>query len=510
MRSQVDAASLKSALLADEVGGVRSPAVRWYPSHLQWDQLVHHGTKQTPWWAKWWVLFWFSYLSALQSLLWMTFSSVPDVSREWLQTDNQTLDLWLDWGPVAFCVAVIPATWLLGSSPRGLRWSMIVGAFMCTIASVLRCLPAVLDHSAVSSSNTGILASIHIAQFINGAVAPFVVASPALLSLIWFDENSRNTATAIGNVANAVGRGVGFFLGPAIAKSAGDMPTLLYLEIGLAVLPLIALLLYLPSVPTTPPSSAALAQTHEWEAMQRARAQVPVGQDGYTIVGVGTSSAAYLTPTSSFFSCGSFKHLLSFSFLLVAASGGLQMALYGGWSGLLTTILAPPFTDTEAGIVGSANTFAGIVGGLLVGVISDLPKLRHHLKTVISVLALSAAAVFAVFAVAVYSRSEGGSNGRFTFNLPFGSLVAICSVGGLLRGGTDPLFFELTAEVGAAVGASAAVAGGFLTFFYHILLCIMLSIPASVLQAGTTIAMPTSLVVAVILLLPASVRYTRR
>jgi hypothetical protein len=28
---------------------------------------------------RWWVLLWYSYISALQSLIWMTFSSVPDV-----------------------------------------------------------------------------------------------------------------------------------------------------------------------------------------------------------------------------------------------------------------------------------------------------------------------------------------------------------------------------------------------------------------------------------------------
>jgi hypothetical protein len=35
---------------------------------------------QSPY-TKWWILWWYSYLSALQSLLWMTWSSVPDISK---------------------------------------------------------------------------------------------------------------------------------------------------------------------------------------------------------------------------------------------------------------------------------------------------------------------------------------------------------------------------------------------------------------------------------------------
>jgi hypothetical protein len=48
-------------------------------------------------WGRWRVLFLYSYLSALQSLLWMTFSSVPAASKAFLGVDDATLDLWLDW-----------------------------------------------------------------------------------------------------------------------------------------------------------------------------------------------------------------------------------------------------------------------------------------------------------------------------------------------------------------------------------------------------------------------------
>ena len=56
--------------------------------------------------ARWVVLLTYSYLSALQSLLWITYSSVPDFSRSYLGVNDQTLDTFLDLGPAAFVVTV--------------------------------------------------------------------------------------------------------------------------------------------------------------------------------------------------------------------------------------------------------------------------------------------------------------------------------------------------------------------------------------------------------------------
>ena len=80
-----------------------------------------------PAWA-WWVLGWYFYLSALQSLLWMTFSSVPDHSRAYLSVSDGVLDLWLDYGPAAFCLAIFPALWLLSARADGLRLSVLAAA----------------------------------------------------------------------------------------------------------------------------------------------------------------------------------------------------------------------------------------------------------------------------------------------------------------------------------------------------------------------------------------------
>lgn len=208
-----------------------------------------------PSWAKWWVLLWYSYVSALQSLLWsksrravgpppesrgpatvistpqsfhsVTYSSVPAASNAYLGIDDATLNLLLAYGPIAFCLAVYPAAAILSARPvDGLRLTIRLGAGLCLAAATLRTVPVFIPARADSSdaaAHDTALALTHIAQFINAAVGPLIVASPAVLSRAWFPPAQRNTATAIANTANALGRAVGFFLGPALVSTASQV-----------------------------------------------------------------------------------------------------------------------------------------------------------------------------------------------------------------------------------------------------------------------------------------------
>jgi hypothetical protein len=447
-------------------------------------------------WSAWWVLLWYSYISGLQSLLWMTYSSVPDDSRSWLNTDNQTLDLWLDWGPVGYCVSVAGALFLLSSRRDGLRISVRLAAGLCFTASLLRCVPIAMSPATRAANHDAVLAIIHVAQFLNGSVAPLVVASPSYLSLIWFDDNKRNTATAIGNVANAVGRGVGFFLGPAIVASADDLPTLLFLEVGLAALPLLAVLAYYPAAPAEPPSRAAAEESRAMQDKEDDAAMSKESGDGKGPLWTAASTAA-----------GEIWRAVRVpSFVVLAFAGGLEMAVYGLWSGVLPTVLSPRFTDAQAGAFGSVNTFAGIVGGLVAGLVTDVKALRHHLKTVVQVLALLSAGAFAVVAISVPPFEVSAVSDY----LGYAGLMGVFAAAGLLRGGTDPLFFELSAEVSHPAGVPAGAAGGVLTFFYHVVLCGFLSTPPDILSRWTMVGMGALMAASAVLLIPLRVAYTRR
>ena len=106
---------------------------------------------------RWYVLLLYSYISGLQSLLWMTWSSVPSASRTFLNTDDSTLDLFLNEGPIMFCLGV-PFAMALFARSDGLRLSILLGASLCFTASVLRCVPLLMSQpgKAQNEERTGL------------------------------------------------------------------------------------------------------------------------------------------------------------------------------------------------------------------------------------------------------------------------------------------------------------------------------------------------------------------
>ena len=105
------------------------------------------------------------------------------------------------------------------------------------------------------------------------------------------------------------------------------MPFLLYLEIGLSVLPLICVAIYYPDHPAQPPSaSAAAARNPAVMAMQRS----------------ATLTSSFVDTIREFkIACG------QGTFVLLALAGGLEMAIYGCWSGVLTVVMADHFGTSK-------------------------------------------------------------------------------------------------------------------------------------------------------------------
>ena len=496
-------------------------------------------------------------------------------------------------GPAAFLVSVFLASYILSTRRDGLVLSIRLGAVLCFCAALLRCLPVCLSSDTIAGSRGTLVALLHVCQFANGAAAPFVVASPSLLSLLWFPEEQRNTATAVANVASALGRAVGFFLGPALVPGPDALPVLLVAELGLAALPLLAAVWLLPNAPLAPPSRAALLEGRRWDRIERARrraarraaavaaAAAGEGADdagldaaeaaeddaaearlaseeraeaaavaaaraaslgrsslnngrgggggavdndddddnaegGRAVALLASDSAAEAadsSPTSVATLAGELRRAAATpSFLLLCAAGGLEMAIYGMWSGVLPAVLTElpgraAYSDVQAGAFGSVNTFAGILGGLLAGAATDAPWLRRRLVPVTAALLAAAALFFAAFALPVPPLAVGA---LAPLAGSYASMMALVAAAGLLRGGADPLFFELAAESVAGAGVPAGTAGAVLTFFYHLVLVALLAVPPATLAFITMPGMALCLALSALMLLPVRITYTRR
>ena len=413
----------------------------------------------------------------------VTYSSVPTSSETYLGVDEATLNIMLAYGPIAFCLAVYPAAALLSSRPLdGLRLTIRLGAAMCLTAAILRTIPVLISSRADAADAAGhdsALALTHVAQFINAAVGPLIVASPAVLSRAWFPPAQRNTATAVANTANALGRAVGFFLGPALVSTASQvraggsaaagptchgstpralqLPLLLVVTLVCSALPAVAVFAWLPN-PSPPLPHAQDANPAGAAPAASARAVllldggVQAGDTFYYDDGLGRGGGGKAVPESGHTDggglCGSAGDvarqacagLRSASFCLVALSGGSTMAVWGAWSGVLPAVMTPQFSADQAGAVGSVATFASIAGaararvvveevflkvppppslsfpgGIATGLACDHPLLRARLRVVTVAVCLAASLGFWVLAAALPPIAAPALASRITF-----------------------------------------------------------------------------------------------
>ncbi len=260
---------------------------------------------------------------------------------------------------------MLPASALLSSRPRdGLVLSVRGGATLCLLAACLRCVPAALSQAARGdagrSTHAAALACVHVAQFINAAVAPLIVASPAALSRAWFPPRLRNTATAVANVANAAGRGVGFFLGPALVSAPEDLPRLLAAGVAASALPALAVWLYYPEPPAGGQGDVSPGGGGGgWGSGDAHAAGTPLllagdGDDDAALWrhsgggGSGSGSSGMGVRAALVSALSEARTAVGVrSFVLVAVSGGAIMAVWGAWSGVLATVLSPRFSSGQ-------------------------------------------------------------------------------------------------------------------------------------------------------------------
>ena len=185
------------------------------------------------------------------------------------------------------------------------------------------------------------------------------------------------------------------------------------------------------------------------------------------------------------------------------------------WSGVLPSVLSqisptagqPTYNDVQCGWFGFSNTLAGIIGGLLFGGITDFLFFRTRLIIISIVLLMSSAVFFGLIAFAL-PPIQFQSLASIAVSYP--TMLSLCVAAGFLRGGSDPLFFELVAESVSSKGVPAGTAGAVLTFFYHVVLVILLAVPPSTLATITLPGMAACLLIAALLMVPARVSYTRR
>jgi hypothetical protein len=120
--------------------------------------------------------------------------------------------------------------------------------------------------------------------------------------------------------------------------SASQMTSLLYLEIGLAVLPVLCVFVYYPSKPSQPPSTAAATVDEQATFEPRSTdlyktlSKTPSGVVGVTgntdPSGMHSTDADDATDVTAVGFRAHIPHLLNRSFICLIVAGGLNMGVY--------------------------------------------------------------------------------------------------------------------------------------------------------------------------------------
>jgi len=310
-------------------------------------------------------------------MMWLSLAPVSSIAKGFYGVSSLSIDMISISYMIMFILFSIPASWVVDKF--GYRHSLIVGALLTAVFGVVR---------AVFAENFTV---VLVAQFIIAIGQPFLLNISTKVPANWFPVNERSTAAGILTMAQYVGFAVPMLLAPMLVENGG-IPYVLKVFAIIAVVSAVISIVFTrekPSVtppgPTTPKEDMSLASVRKL-----------------------FSNKAYITiMVICFISMGIFNTVLT----------------------LIETILVPHgITSAEAGVIGTAFVIAGIIGAVLLPLISDKVGVRIPFFMA-SIIVL----------IPVYLG--------FTFVNSYILLVVIAAIGGFMIMGVAPILFQHGSEV---------------------------------------------------------------
>lgn len=252
---------------------------------------------------------------------------------------------------------------------------------------------------------------MHFGHFLNGLAGPVAMAVGPSFSSIWFPANQRTIATATMSAANYLGVAASFIAGPKIVPPGNytdeerykQLDIYMWAQTAIAAYALLSIIVYFPNGPKHRPSVSA---GHERTSFLEGWKQL-------------------------------FKHK---NFWLVGGSYGLVTGVYAGWSAVLAPNLKADYgnkAEDKAAWIGFYSTVAGCIGGVGLGLITDV--FGGKMRSIIILLTLFAFVAFTWFSLQCDPSLD-------EFPLDDASAFSANILGGLFINGAIPLYYESAVE----------------------------------------------------------------
>ncbi len=271
---------------------------------------------------RWVVLAAFVFLAAMTQVLWISFAPVTREAAKFFGKSDLMIGLLSMVFMVVYILIVIPSAWVIDT--LGFKTAVGIGAVLTGVFGLAR----------------GLLASSFTAVFlcqIGLAVGqPFVLGAITTLAARWFPAKERATASGLGTLALYLGPLAAMLLSPALLVRVGMARMLTIYGIASAAAAVLFLLL------------------------ARDRPPTPAGRDERALMFDGLKSM-----------------IKRRDFLFLLAIFFIGLGLFNSVSTWIEDIVRPRgFTIAQAGLTGGLMLIGGVIGAVIIPLLSD--KLRRR------------------------------------------------------------------------------------------------------------------------------------
>jgi MFS family permease len=287
---------------------------------------------------RWVVLLTFMAVIALNQLLWITFAAITTQAMQFYNVSELSIGLLSLSFMIVYIIISFPASWAIDT--YGIRVGVGIGAALTGIFGLTRGL--------VASSYTWVL----VAQIGIAIGQPFILNAVTTVAARWFPMQERATASGLGSLAIYLGILVGLAFTPYLTLQSG-IPGML---ITYGIVSAVAMLVFFLFARERPPSPPC-----------------PPDQEGRSLVLDGLT-----------------RMIRQRDFILLLSIFFVGLGAFNAITTWIDQILVPRgFSATQTGDAGGMMIFGGILGAVILPLLSD----RYRKRAPFLVLAVSGATI---------------------------------------------------------------------------------------------------------------------
>jgi FLVCR family MFS transporter 7 len=268
-------------------------------------------------------------------IMWLSLAPISSMAESFYGVSSMSISLFSMSYMIMYIIFSLPASWVVDRF--GYRHSLIIGALITAVFGLVR---------AIFAENYTI---VLLAQFVIAIGQPFLLNISTKVPANWFPASERSTAAGILTMAQYLGFAAPMVLAPMISESSGIPKTFMVFAIIAIISAFISIAFTREKPLVSPPGPVEPKEDMSLASIKKL-----------------FTKRAFLLPLIICF---------------------ISMGIFNAFLTLIEAILVPRgISSAQAGIIGAVFVVAGIIGAVVLPIISD--KLHVRTPFFVGVIAL--------------------------------------------------------------------------------------------------------------------------